>query len=195
LPSAYFRVSRVSLAGVTKPLGDVCTKLGALTDPNFDALEKLDLSGTPLGDSDLQALAALTALTELSLGGTQVSDAGLTSLKGLKKLRRLVLDGTALRGLELANNLKELVDLTELRLGCATLTDVVAKQLGELKTLKRLVVLSLAGSSIGDETLKQLHGLTGLGELDLTGAPFVSAAGVAALRKALPKCRILGAPD
>jgi Leucine-rich repeat (LRR) protein len=240
LPSGYFRVSRISLAGVKKPLGDLCFKLALLTDPEWDALQGFDLAGSSFGDNDLKSLNALTRLTELSLSGTQVSDAGLpsldgwtglqrlvldglpitgiglapltdlprltdlslartkvsdaslASLKGLKKLRRLVLDGTALRGPGLAN-LKDLTELTELRLGCATLTDVAGPQLGELKALKRLERLSLAGSRIGDETLKQLHGLTTLRELDLTGTK-VSAAGIAAAKKALPMCRIIGEP-
>jgi Leucine-rich repeat (LRR) protein len=241
LPSTYFRVSRVSLAGVKKPLGDLCAKLALLTDPDFDALHQFDLARSSFGDGDLGALGALKrpselsltgtqvtdaglvhlkgwsglqrlvldglpitdaglvalkdlpALTDLSLRRTQVSDAGLASLKELKKLRRLVLDGTALRGLGLANNLKELTELTELRLGCATLTDLAAKQFGELKALKRLERLSLAGSSIGDETLKHLHGLTGLRELDLTGTK-VSAEGIAAAKKALPGCKITSDP-
>jgi hypothetical protein len=193
LPSTYFRVSRVSLRGVKKPLGDLVIKLGALTDPDFDALHSLDLANSALGDNDLQALAALKTLTELSLASTRVNDAGLASLKGLKQLRRLDLDGTAFRGAGLVY-LKELTNLAELRLGCATLTDLFARQFSKLQGLKRLERLSLAGSRIGDDTLKQLHALTWLRELDLSGTR-VSAASVAALRKALPQCRILAAPE
>jgi hypothetical protein len=245
LPSTYFRITRVHLAGVAKPLGDLPSKLAALADAEFDALQGIDVAGMAFGDSDLEALPALTTVTELNLASTRVSDVGLhhlkrwpalqrlvldglairdadvlllqtllpeltdlslsrtqvsedglASLKGMKKLRRLVLDSPFLRGPELANNLKGLTDLTELaelRLACPTLTDVHAKQIGELKALMRLEVLSLAGCGVGDETLKQLHTLTGLKELDLAGTR-VSTAGVAAAKKALPKCRIVGGP-
>jgi Leucine-rich repeat (LRR) protein len=241
LPGAYFRVTGVGLAGVQKPLGDLCAKLALLTDPDFDALSRLDLAGSSFGDNDLQALGAmkrpaelslkgtqvsdaglfhlrgwaglqrlvldglpitdaglaalegLPALTDLSLRGTQVDDAGLALLKGLKKLRRLALDGAPVRGVRLAANLTGLSELTELHLGCATLTDLAAGQLAELKALKKLARLSLAGSSVGDEALKRLHELAGLKELDLTNTK-VSAAGVAAAKKALPGCRIVDGP-
>ena len=55
---------------------------------------------------------------------------------------------------------------------------------------RRLRRLSLAGSKVTDDGLKPLHGLTGWQELDLTGTK-VTAAGVAALQKALPKCKIV----
>jgi len=50
LPAAYFQVIRASLADVKKPLGDAPAKLAALTDPDFDHLEVLDVSGAALGD-------------------------------------------------------------------------------------------------------------------------------------------------
>jgi Leucine-rich repeat (LRR) protein len=186
LPADYFQVTRARLAGVQKPLGDLLPKLTALTDPDFDRLRVLDLSGTAADDGNLNALRPLTGLTELSLAGTKISDAGLADLQGLKHLRRLVLDGSAVRGTGLAG-LKDLPALTDLGLGCPTLTDVFLNQLGELKRLERL---SLAGSRVTDEGLKALHGLTSLQELDLTGTQ-VTAAGIGALQKALPKCRVL----
>jgi hypothetical protein len=167
LPADDFQVTRACLAGVQKPLGDLLPRLAALTDSDFDRFRVLDLSGTAADDGNLNALRPLTGLTELSLAGTKVSDAGLADLKSLKHLRHLVLDGCAIRGTGLAS-LKDLPALTDLRLACPTLTD---------------------------EGLKALHGLNGLKELNLTGTQ-VTAAGVAMLQKALPKCKIIwDSPD
>jgi len=189
LPAEYFRLTRVNLAGIHKPLGTLGSQLGALTDPEFDQLEGLDLSGTAVTDADLLALRGLAKLLDLSLARTQVSDAGLASLKGLPKLRRLVLDGTPVNGRGL-DHLKELPALTDLRLGCPALSDLFLPHLAELKQLERL---ALAGSSATDEGLKLLHGLTALRELDLTGTK-VTAAGVEAFKKAVPKCMVFSGP-
>ena len=45
LPGDYFQVRRVSLAGVTKPLGELPGQLSLLSFPEFDRLESIDLSG------------------------------------------------------------------------------------------------------------------------------------------------------
>jgi serine/threonine protein kinase/Leucine-rich repeat (LRR) protein len=192
LPAGYFRLTRVSLAGIRKPLGDLLAKLGHLADPKFDRLERLDLSGTAIAGADLGHLRQLTSLTDLSLAGTQVGE-GLDNLRGLTGLRRLVLDEVPLRGPELAH-LKDLPALTELRLSCPKLGDLGVHLVGDLK---RLTKLSLARSQVSNAGLKSLHRLKSLNELDLTGTK-VTAAGVAALQKALPKCHIFsglsGAP-
>ena len=70
--------------------------------------------------------------------------------------------------------------------GCSTLTGLFINQFGELKRLGRF---SLAGSKGTDKGLKHLHRLTRWKELDLTGTK-VTEDGVAALQKALPKCKI-----
>jgi hypothetical protein len=60
-------------------------------------------------------------------------------------------------------------------------------------TLTKLERLSLAGCTFSDAGLKHLAGLSNLTQLDLTGTQ-ATADGVAALQKALPKCRILSGP-
>jgi serine/threonine protein kinase/Leucine-rich repeat (LRR) protein len=184
LPKEYFRLTRASLAGVSKPLGDVLGKLAALTDPEFDRLEALDLSETAVTDDDLKRLEPLTGLNELSLARTQVG-AGLAHLKGMTRLRKLVLDGVPVRSPQMVHILK-LTSLTELCLACPTLTNLSVNGLG---TMKRLERLSLSGSQVTDAGLKSLHGLTSLKELDLAKTK-VTAAGVAALQKALPRCHV-----
>jgi Leucine-rich repeat (LRR) protein len=184
LPAEYFRVTRASLAGVGKPLGDVLGKLAALRDPEFDQLDALDFSETDVTDADLQRLGLVTGLTELSLARTKVSE-GLAHLKGFTRLRKLVLDGVAVRSPQMVH-IQGLSALTDLRLACPTLTDVGVRYIGKLKRLGRL---SLAGSQVTDAGLKSLHGLTSLKELDLAQTK-VTAAGVAALQKALPRCHV-----
>jgi Leucine-rich repeat (LRR) protein len=184
LPKEYFRLTRASLAGVGKPLGDALGKLAALTDPEFDRLEALDLSDSAVTDADLQRLGPLVGLNELSLARTQVA-AGLAHLKGMTRLRKLVLDGVPVRSPQMVH-VKELPALTELGLACPTLTDL---GVGHLAKLTRLEGLSLAGSQVTDAGLKSLHGLASLKELDLAKTK-VTAAGVAALQKALPKCHV-----
>jgi Leucine-rich repeat (LRR) protein len=190
LPAQHFRVTQVHAPGTGKPLGDLSPSLGRLSDPTFDDLRVLDLTGTAATDADLgKNLAKLTKLTDLSLARTQISDDGLASLVALKRLRRLVLDGTAVRAPGL-RRLKELPELVELRLGCPTLIDLGITPLGELKRLRKL---SLVGSQVSDEGLKALADLKELQELDLTGTK-VTPQGLAALKKALPRCKLLSGP-
>src|SRR5262249_48878776 len=87
LPAEYFRVTRVRVRGTGKPLGDLALKLSALTDPTFDDLQVLDLSGTATTNDDLlNHLGKLTKLTKLSLARTKVTAASLTNLKSLPAL-------------------------------------------------------------------------------------------------------------
>src|SRR5437016_4670453 len=50
---------------------------------------KVDLSGRPVADADLEALKALTQLNSLVLRGTKVTDAGMALLRTTGKLRNL----------------------------------------------------------------------------------------------------------
>ncbi|HYT91301.1 MAG TPA: protein kinase [Gemmataceae bacterium] len=145
----------------------------------------LSLARTPIGSAGLAHLGGLTGLASLQLSATQVDDAGLVHLKGLANLQGLLLDDTPIRGTGLAS-LKELPRLSSLHLGCPKLTD---ESLKSLRELKQLAFLSLAGSGVSDAALKHLSGLPGLRSLDLRRTRF-TAAGVAALRNALPECNI-----
>ncbi|HET6327086.1 MAG TPA: protein kinase [Planctomycetaceae bacterium] len=186
LPTELFQVTRAHLAGSRQKLNEL---LRALLNPRLDALVSLDLSGTPIDDTDLERLKPLVALQELNLANTNVTDAGLAHLKDLRALRRVVLDGDAIRGSGLVH-LQELPELTELRLGCPTLADLFLVDLAGLKKLKRL---SLAESRLSEEGAKGLAHLPHLEELDLTNAQ-VTVARVAELKTLLPRCRIISTP-
>ncbi len=72
---------------------------------------------------------------------------------------------------------------------CAGVTDPA---LAGLKAFPGLRQLFLRGCpNLTDAGLRHLHALTGLAALELTGNGQLSPAAVAALRKALPKCKVL----
>ncbi len=98
----------------------------------------------------------------------------------------MALDGNDNRGTGLVHPSGR-PELTDLSLGCPTLGNLFAKNLADLKQVKRL---SLAGSGLTDAGLHDLHGLTKLTYLDLRRTK-ASAAGIAELQKALPKCKIV----
>ena len=112
-------------------------------------------------DAGLQHLQRLTGLTSLSLSSTKVSDAGLEHLMGLTNLKHL--------------------DLYR--------TQVSDAGLEHLSGFKGLNVLSLAGTGVTDDGLEKLKVLTKLSELFLEDTR-TTAGGVAALRTALPSCKI-----
>jgi hypothetical protein len=146
------------------------------------------LKGTQVTDAGLKELKDLKQLNFLDLSGTQVTDAGLKELKDLKQLHFLDLRGTKVTD----TGLKELKGLTQLRVlrlgGFGLVTDAGLK---ELKGLKQLEELHLNATKVTDAGLKELKGLTQLEELRL-GFTRVTGVGVADLKKALPKCKIIG---
>jgi serine/threonine protein kinase len=183
LPRELFQVRRVSLSGVTTPLGDLPDILSRLRFEKSDRLQSLDLSGHKGLRYDF--LASIAGLEELTLANAGLNDAELARLPKLPTLKKLVLDGNEIRGTGLAQ-LRDWPTLEELSLRCPTLVDLFAKNLAELKQVKRL---SLASSRLTDVGIKHLEALTQLEALDLRQTP-VTAVGIARLQKALPKCKI-----
>ena len=58
------------------------------------ALERLNLSSSPVNDQGLAHLSEIVSLRDLALAYTDVTDAGLAHLESLGALRRLDLAGT-----------------------------------------------------------------------------------------------------
>jgi Leucine-rich repeat (LRR) protein len=116
----------------------------------------------------------------------KVTDSGLENLKGLSNLTELWLAGSTRVGDAGMEHLKDLTKLTRLNL---KYTQVSNAGLVHLKGLSNLTGLGLGHTRVGDAGLEHLKALTILKELDLTGTD-VTAEGVAALQKALPKCKI-----
>jgi uncharacterized protein (TIGR03067 family) len=116
----------------------------------------------PVTNADLKTLTQLTELQTLGLMFSHVSDVGLKELARLKKLQWL--------------------DLTS-----SPISDAGLKDLAPLKGLQKLILRGC--KRVTDAATKDLAVFEHLESLDLTGTQ-VSAAAVAELQKALPRCRI-----
>lgn len=199
-------IKRLNL-GSRWPLTGASTKL---ISTRTDLIE-LGLNERPLGDREIADLTTLTQLEVLNLGGTQLTSAGLAHLKGMADLRVLVLDGTAVDGDGLDHLVKlplEQLGLNETKVrGAVSLTKLAGfKMLREvylrglklqdddlrpLATSKTLRRIELSANPIADEGLKHFHAMSQLDQLRLVQCPGVTDAGVAALKKALPKCEVV----
>jgi len=166
----------------------------AVTDAGLKHLARLAqlrilyLNHTPVTDAGLVHLARLRGLHNLYLYGTLVSDAGLQHLAGLQ-LYNLGVPDQACTDLGLKHYLAALqrpvkgLDLAEW-----PLSDEGLKHLAGLTQLRWLC---LNRTLITDAGLKHLTGMTGLQDLNLT-ATEISPTAAAALKAALPKCKITG---
>ena len=148
-------------------------------------MEELDLGYTEVTDEGLAKLEGLTRLRKLGLDGTRVGAAGLRHVGKLVALEALYLNCTKFTGVGL-RNLRGLTRLRELHLWDARVTDDGLKDIAELTHLE---VLSLDRCEVTDGGLKHLSGLRQLRTLDIDQTQ-VTAAGIAKLRRALPKCEI-----
>ncbi|MCX7700041.1 MAG: protein kinase [Gemmataceae bacterium] len=181
----FFQVRRVKLGSGDQPILPAMEALGSLTDPRFDLLSSLDLSGCK--DVPLATLKNLASLEELNLAGCQLDDVKLGQLPTLPSLKRLILDGNDLGTPAVFQLTKTAPQLQELSLACPNLGTAALLHLSEFKNLKRL---SLAGSQVNDASVKYLAQLSGLEELDLRQTR-LTPAGIEELKKAMPKCRIV----
>ncbi|NQU23967.1 MAG: hypothetical protein HQ567_22010 [Candidatus Nealsonbacteria bacterium] len=148
-------------------------------------LAHLGLDGTPVGDAAMAHVKKLVKLQRLWLSGTNVTDAGLAQLKDLKELNRLEVPETKIDGTGLAH-LKDLPKLTYLVLNDVKLSDAGWQALA---TLARLETIELKNTSTTDADLLRLHNFESLKRVYLSGTQ-VTDEGVAALKKALPRCSV-----
>jgi serine/threonine protein kinase/Leucine-rich repeat (LRR) protein len=183
LPSTFFKVRRIVLKNVKKPLGDLPATLALLTFAETDRLEAIDLSGTPL--TDYRFLAPIHGLRELTLAASDLSYDTLVTFPKLPQLRRLVLDDNII-GAPTLGFLHEQPELTDLSLNCPTITDFAIKRLAALKQLKHL---SLVGTGLTDAGLATLQALSNLETLNVRNTK-VTEQGVAVLQQALANCKI-----
>ena len=122
----------------------------------------IDADNTLFDDDCLEAIKTFSRLRDLNLHGAPVTDAGLVHLRALPKLKNLSL----------------------------AFTEITDTGLAHLKGLSALQTLSLGNThGITDAGLEQLKRLTNLRDLNVDGTK-VTAEGVEALQKALPKVKI-----
>jgi hypothetical protein len=165
---------------------------GAKDLAGLSALELLNCGQTKLSDEGLKSLAGLRSLRSLHLDRTKVTDKGLKHLAGLRALQTLDLEFTAVgEGLK---DLAGLESLQTLNLAQTQVTDKALKDLIALKSLKSLNLCAGLRGRVTDAGLKELAGCKSLQRLDLTGQN-VTEAGVAELRKALPKLAVYRRKD
>lgn len=119
-------------------------------------VQKLNFSGTNLGDNDLAHLAELSELQELGLTGTKVTDVGLVHLGGFKNLTTLTLNecDVADDGMVHLKNLKE---LKQLHLNGTRVTDAGLKNLDGLQNLEWLLAYGTSVTSKGAAAFQQSH--------------------------------------
>jgi formylglycine-generating enzyme required for sulfatase activity/serine/threonine protein kinase len=139
-----------------------------------------------VGNAGMAHLKSLTGLTTLDLRNTQVGDAGLEHLKGLTNITWLGLDVTRVTN----DGLVHLRALTKLERVGFQQTTVDDDGLAHLKGMTSLTGLNLHQTRVSDRGLKVLAALPDFASVLLTGTK-VTADGVAALHKALPKCKIV----
>ena len=180
-------------------------------------LETLDVGSVMLTDVSLERLTVLPNLKSLSIGGNELGDAGLQALRQMPGLTFLDLSGrqgtdSNVWSINMSDvGLEAIVTLTqlrELRFGCnsigvgsegtrfATVSamNVTPGRLQKMKALTKLQRLKLEGCDrIDDEAAGILATFPSLEEVDLKGTS-VTAKGLAALRTARPKLRILHGP-
>ena len=115
---------------------------------------RVDLTGKPVSDSDLEQIKTLTHLRQLNLAETHVTDAGLVHLKDLKELKDLSLYKTAIsdRGVE---QLQGLTQLTKLELSYTGVSDRGIEHLTKLKSLRTLFLYGTQVTKTGIDHLKK----------------------------------------
>lgn len=160
---------------------------GGLTEhvSGLASLHSLRLNNTNIGDAGLDGLQGLDSLAELYLSDTAVTDKGLRAVAGMVDLTLLDLTGTAVGDAGLAE-LRSLKKLKILRLEGTQVTD---HGLELLKNFPDLEVIILSNTKISDAGLEYLKRLPKLNLVRMHDTQ-VTDAGEAALRKALPNCRI-----
>jgi internalin A len=145
---------------------------------NYGELDNVYLLGPQTGDDELRVLRGVPALKSLDLTNTRVTDDGLAELGRFPKLHTLCIANI--------DHTKQIGPSGE-RLRTRPL--VTGRGLERLKDLPDLQDLQLIGSPTTDDDLQSLKSLKNLTRLDLKDSK-VTPAGVAELKKALPKCRV-----
>jgi hypothetical protein len=173
--------------------------LRALENPT--QLRMLDLSGgTQVTDADLPHLLKLQKVECLSLcvgGPGYIAAARLADLSTLPRLRGLLLSANEWANIQTVDGLLKLEKLEFLRLHVKR-GQIPAAGLGDLAKLPHLRTLCLDGGEwSGSPTVDAVAKLSQLRELYLNCdvGPGKEEPDVAALRKALPNCRIEIGPE
>lgn len=173
------------------------------------SLKRLDLAFTPITDDGLRHVGRLRGLVELKLSGTKITDDGLANLRRLSSLESLDVGATRIRGV----GLRSLATLPRLRAVDLGMTALDREGVAALSALPRIQELLLADNLIDASDLRVVANLPALKRLVLENTQIddrglaclrdtatltylnveitdTSAAAVAELQQALPRCKI-----
>ncbi|HEV3340031.1 MAG TPA: hypothetical protein VG125_06730 [Pirellulales bacterium] len=158
----------------------------------LDANGRLDEKAQPLGPRWLRRLLGDEAFCEVEtvgLRGARVTDADLRRLVVFRQISAIEIDATRVtpKGLRA---LRQLPRLHYLRLSGLAADDEGMAEVAHLEHLERFWLMGPGGNVISDKGLLELRALPNVQRLDLDRVE-VSGAAIAALRKGLPKCRIV----
>ena len=151
---------------------------------DLKSIAVLHLCGSAFDDQGAENLRPFSKVTELYLDNTKITDAAMPVIGSLKNINQLRLGGTKVADAGL-KNLESLHSLSNLWLDKTSISDDGLKCLADLN----LGILSITETAITDGGLAHLYSHSTLQALELGGTK-VTAAGVAKLQAALPKCKI-----
>jgi N-acyl-D-aspartate/D-glutamate deacylase/Leucine-rich repeat (LRR) protein len=147
-----------------KAVADWVSKMGGKATIREGAVREVDLSRTPVSDSQLAHLTSLTSIESLDLESTETGDLAATHIAELPSLRRLNLSHTVISDKALPS-FRKLGKLEKLLLAH---TLVNGSGMADLLAIPALRELSLAGCEIEDESLASIGKATQLRSLDLS---------------------------
>ncbi|HIA20023.1 MAG TPA: DUF1501 domain-containing protein, partial [Planctomycetaceae bacterium] len=131
-------------------------------------LRQLRLNGSQITDAGLAHLAGLEKLEELNLSFTRITAASLHQLKSLTRLRRLAFNGTPI-------SLPDVGRLFIQQQGRPLTDALLAMGLADTDDNGNVVAVNVAGTSFGDEQLKQLGSEETLKELHIAATQVTDA--------------------
>lgn len=146
-------------------------------------LKTLILAQTKITDDGLAHLKTLKSLNHIRLNGTAISDKSIVHLSGMTELRTVELSQTNIDGSGLGHLPTSVKSLW------LPLTQITDAGLSHITHLKNLETLVLSKTNITDKGLKPLEQLISLRSLQIGGTN-VSKEGVAAMKAALPNCKV-----
>jgi serine/threonine protein kinase len=188
-----------------------CADSGAANLRGLRCIDSLRWNGLINVDAECEHVAALDSLINLELQGRQFTAQGLARLTALKQLEQLRLDGLGDHADEAVRHLPKFDHLWQLDIHNAGITDAGLEQIGRIGGLQALhfhQCPKVAGDGIrnlaklpmlrevtvdspllDDGAVPHLKQLANVRILSLHGAK-LTAAGIAELHKALPRCAI-----
>jgi len=188
-----------------------CTAAGLQDLASCRELRELSLVDSPFGDTEMKALRVLRSLKSLALEKTLVTDEGIQHISQLANLTTLKLGDSSINGEGFQDVRGKLSKLSVCNLTQTNFSNDGLKHL--TFAAPNLTNLNLSSTEISNDGLRALSGMRTLKFIDLTatrvddaGLSFLkrvssllrvslpkescSAAGVAQLRAALPKCTV-----